>query len=66
MPDAVHRLSMPTADLDMDLLPEHARQVGRPEFTDEAKRLLRDDFQKVGGEAQVEVNAESIRVVYTA
>lgn len=56
---------MPTADLDADLLPEHARRIGSPEFTAEATRLLRDDFAKVGGEAQIEVSAGNIRVDWT-
>ena len=51
--------TIPTADLDTSLLPEHARVPGTDAFRDAVTDLIRNEYGKLGGRATVVIDDTS-------
>lgn len=51
-------------DVDLSLLPAHARTVGTEAFQEEVSKLIQGDFADFGGWAQIVVSERDIQVVW--
>lgn len=59
-----YAMVIPVEEFDAEVLPPNAREAGSPEFAFAAQRYLEDALSTIGGQAEVQVDEDFIRVLW--